>query len=252
MSDLPGCADTLCQTVVIGTCEFDFGDAPDSPQVPNYPTLLVNDGARHLVGSNLFLGQFVDPDPDGQPTNLADGDDILDGSNDDDGVTPVSLAFLTGATPQVDVFVVNQTGLDATLTGWIDYNADGVWEQDNATEQATITIPAGFSSFVEMLFPPAPIGTTNTYARFRLTSDSILTPYGEASDGEVEDYMVSIVQLGDIDNDGNVDIDDIVDLVQGFLSGSLAPAQIVSADVNQDNIIDIVDIILIIDMIQNP
>jgi hypothetical protein len=47
--------------------ELDFGDAPD----PNYPTLLANDGARHIIGGPYFCdvagGDAPDPEPDGQP-----------------------------------------------------------------------------------------------------------------------------------------------------------------------------------------
>ena len=61
--------------------EMDFGDAPD----PNYPTLLFNDGARHVIVPGVYMGQSVDSEPNGQPDASATGDDI-DGNNDDDGV----------------------------------------------------------------------------------------------------------------------------------------------------------------------
>jgi hypothetical protein len=56
------------------------GDAPD----PGYPTLLANDGARHVVlstGPILYLG-LIPPDTevDGQPSNAATGD-----GEDEDG-----------------------------------------------------------------------------------------------------------------------------------------------------------------------
>jgi hypothetical protein len=38
----------------------------------------------------------------------------------------------------VEVNVTNQTGRDATLHGWIDYNGDGVF--DSATEYTSVIV----------------------------------------------------------------------------------------------------------------
>ena len=74
----------------VDTSAMDFGDAPDSsttgfPQ--NYPTLLVDDGARHLQ-SSLRLGANLDVEADGQPVDLARGDDNngVSGVDDEDGI----------------------------------------------------------------------------------------------------------------------------------------------------------------------
>ena len=59
--------------------EFDFGDAPEfylDGTATNYPTTLVNNGANHLIVQSVYLGAFVDAEPDGQPTTPANGDDI--------------------------------------------------------------------------------------------------------------------------------------------------------------------------------
>ena len=48
---------------------LDFGDAPDAP----YPTLLANDGARHVVVPGIYLGALIDSEPDGQPDASATG-----------------------------------------------------------------------------------------------------------------------------------------------------------------------------------
>ncbi|TVS09583.1 MAG: hypothetical protein EA424_26790, partial [Planctomycetaceae bacterium] len=59
-------------TILLGGRYLDFGDAPDS-----YGTTLAQDGARHVLLPSipLWLGAGVDPDPDGQPTSDATGDD---------------------------------------------------------------------------------------------------------------------------------------------------------------------------------
>ena len=48
-------------------------------------------GAAHLIDPSIYLGGLVDAESDGWSSALADGDDTLDGSDDEDGVifTPV-------------------------------------------------------------------------------------------------------------------------------------------------------------------
>ena len=60
---------------------LDFGDAPD----PSYPTLLANDGARH-VAIGPRLGTYRDTELDGQPSATAAGDDLDRTPDDEDGV----------------------------------------------------------------------------------------------------------------------------------------------------------------------
>ena len=91
--------------------------------------------------------------------------------------------------------MTNTTGAAATLYGWIDYNANGVF--DNATERASVAVPNGTNNgIVTLVFPAVPSGFTGTtYARFRLSTDAAAAnPTGAASDGEVEDYRVTITK----------------------------------------------------------
>ena len=72
----------------------------------------------------------------------------------------------------MNVRVTNTTGAAATLYGWIDYNANGVF--DNATERASVAVPNGTNNgIVTLVFPPVPAGFFGkTYARFRLSTDA--------------------------------------------------------------------------------
>jgi hypothetical protein len=57
---------------------------------------------------------------------------------------------------------------------------------------------------------PADAGLGDTFVRFRYTSDTEIGPTGPASNGEVEDYMITItapVTDGDGDDDGGDDGD---------------------------------------------
>ena len=95
----------------------------------------------------------------------------------------------------IDVNVTNNTGSDATLYGWIDYDGDGTF--DNATERSSVPVPTGSTgATVTLVFPAVPWlspAVTDTYARFRLSTDTAAAnPTGAAADGEVEDHPVQI------------------------------------------------------------
>ena len=165
---------------------YDYGDAPD----PSYPTLDASDGARHRVEGGLYLGALVDHEADGQPTAGADGDD-LDGGDDEDGVAFTS-GLGRGLTASLDV-TASGAGL---LSAWIDFNADGDWADAGEqvfTDQALV---AGVNHLSSAVPPGAALGLT--YARFRFSTSAGLSPTGDASDGEVEDYAVEIVEGPDL------------------------------------------------------
>jgi hypothetical protein len=171
----------------------DWGDAPDV-----YPTRKTANGARHTIVAGLFMGARVDGEVDGQPNVQANGDDSNSpngGPDDEDGVVNplVDLVLTTGTQPTVTLRATNTTGTAATLTGFIDFNNDGFFSDFN--ERAQVTVPTGTNNGTFTLtFPIIPTGSEGkTWARFRLSTD----PQGGfqsqlASDGEVEDYTVTI------------------------------------------------------------
>ncbi len=57
--------------------QLDFGDASQQVGIGpgRYPTTLEFDGPRHIIGGGPLLGQFIDAEIDGQPSELANGDD---------------------------------------------------------------------------------------------------------------------------------------------------------------------------------
>ncbi|MBD5785993.1 DUF11 domain-containing protein [Cellulosimicrobium terreum] len=176
---------------VFAPVAVDLGDAPDS-----YGTTLAADGARHGLEStsgttSLMLGASVDAEDDGVPGPGADGDDST-GSDDEDGVAgPIGLVPSVATT--VTVAATNDTGEDATLSGWIDIDGDGTFDDD---ERAFVTVPAGSGTAdYDLLFPAATV-TTDTYARFRLFPGTVAdpAPTGAAGDGEVEDYLVEVAE----------------------------------------------------------
>ncbi len=159
--------------VTIETPGTDFGDAP-AP----YPTLLADDGARHEISPGFFLGQGVTGEADGQPSAAADAD------TDDGVVFTSSLAVARAAT-------VNVTSSGAgLLDAWIDFNADGDWNDAGEQIFASTSLVTGVNAL--SFDVPAGSSVGETFARFRLSSAGGLSVVGAAADGEVEDYRVSI------------------------------------------------------------
>ncbi len=160
---------------------MDFGDAPAS-----YPTLFADDGARHGdVG--VFLGAAVDvSEPDGLPTTDALGDDNTD-TDDEDGVTFTS-SITVGTTVSVSVSV---NGPASPMNAWLDFNGDGDWNDPGEQIFTDEVIAPGLNNL--SFGVPADATTGSSYARFRVDSGGGLTPSGFSPDGEVEDYLVTII-----------------------------------------------------------
>jgi uncharacterized repeat protein (TIGR01451 family) len=153
---------------------WDFGDAPDT-----YKTLLASDGARHSAEGST-LGTLRTGSSDGAPGTAANGDGA-----EEDGVSFSALKRGRSATITV------LTSGAGKIRGWIDWNRNGVFDDPSErvaddiaatppTQQIIVTVPAGAS-----------LGAS--FARFRLSTATGLGPFGAASDGEVEDYAVTIV-----------------------------------------------------------
>ncbi len=166
--------------------ELDFGDAPD----PGYPTLLANNGARHIVGP-MFLGARVDAELDGQPSLQADRDDLNPpaGPDDEDGV--VFHTALIGGVPNTITVTASAPGY---LQAWLDLNGDGDWADTNEHVIVDRPLLAGANA-VSFLVPSfKPVGP-RTLMRFRLSGVAGLGYAGLAPDGEVEDYLVNLESL---------------------------------------------------------
>jgi GEVED domain-containing protein/SdrD B-like protein len=180
--------------------DADYGDAPD----PTYPTLWASGGALHAIDPALYLGLGLDSESDGQPSPAADGD-----GSDEDGVV-----FLTGMTAGADAPVEVTASLSGLLNAWIDFNADGDW--DDAGEQVAVDAALASGQNALTIVVPADAVEGETFARFRFNSAGGLLPTGAALDGEVEDYAVSVVLPGsvtgtvfnDADDDGAKDAEE--------------------------------------------
>lgn len=165
----------------------DLGDAPDV-----YGTSLNSEGPVHILYSNLKIGNHVDSELDGLPTNDANGDDVDGDPNDEDGLSVIPALTTASTSYSITVNITNGTGLPATLAGWIDFNGDQVFSLAERTESAVpigggpVTLTwTGLSGIVANDF---------TYMRLRLASEAgeVASPTGAAASGEVEDYKIGI------------------------------------------------------------
>ncbi len=159
----------------------DFGDAPDS-----YGSSFDNAGARHSI-STLYLGNSIDADTDAYVFPLSD--DLSDNNDDDDGIN-FPVGFEIGESAFV---LASVSGSGGYLNAWIDFDLDGEFQNDEqiitglAISEGTSNLPISIPSWA---LPG------DSWARFRISSIASIGPTGGVSDGEVEDYPVTVVESG--------------------------------------------------------
>ncbi len=199
---------TLDLTLDFGNMKaVDYGDAPDS-----YGTTVAADGASHGMLAGLTIGNFFDVEPDGIPTDDATGDDVDDFPNDEDGVVFNDI-FFPGSSSEITVQLNTGTNAPARFNAWFDFNGDG--DFDDADEHAIVADRKSTGEYTYVINVPADAATGQTYARFRFGYESTLGPTGHATAGEVEDYVVQIL------NDRPDAIDDAVEVEQNSTANLL-------------------------------
>jgi len=178
--------------------QFDFGDTPESP-AGEYPTTLINNGARHTIVAGIYLGSFVDAEPDGQPGIGADCDDtdcLFPSFGDDEDGVNLSLVVYQGSFEFMEV----NASVDGYLDVWMDFNRNQSWADAGEHFMSSVPLTAGLNT---MLFSiPANADTGLTYLRFRFRDfASPISFDGLVQNGEVEDYAVMVYENtnGDID-----------------------------------------------------
>ena len=186
-------------TILMPGVQLDYGDAPDpfTTTAGRYPTKHENDGARHVLASSentpILLGRTITAESNGTPTPDANGDSGDDGVTFDSATLPNRGKFNRNIFTSVTVTLSSPGYADA----WIDFNADGDWDDPGEKILDTVRFNSGaLTRTFQIKVPdtaPIPAGPTTTFARFRSSSTGGLIPTGLAVDGEVEDYAVIIV-----------------------------------------------------------
>ncbi len=171
----------------------DFGDAPSS----------YGDASHAIaVASTVYLGS-VKPDSEagtqlgGDAGAAAAGDDIS-GTDDEDAFSALPNVPATG-TYSLTVPLTNTSGGNATLHAWIDFNRNNKFELG---EYQTATASNNSTNANISWNVPGNAVSGTSYARFRLTTSPLTDDAntssiderstGNAANGEVEDYPVTI------------------------------------------------------------
>ncbi len=169
----------------------DYGDAAD----PLYPSLLANNGARHLDPSYEWLGAWVDREYNARITNL---DAFDDGIQADLGRGVITITVTTSG-----AFWRYSAAAPIHVHGWVDWNKDGDWADPGEMVVNWSGYPGGAGwpaltaayKFVALI--TVPVSANGQYwARFRLDyARNLGSPTGMAAFGEVEDHLFFLRRL---------------------------------------------------------
>ena len=168
---------------------FDRSDTPvDGSTAPNTTDTTSYGSPIHTVIEDIHLGANNDVDPAAIGSATATGD-----GTDDDGINWPELIPGTQITTLV---TVNQTvASEGYLQGWIDWNGNGDFSDAGEQIVTDLQLATGTTGTINIpITVPATATTLQTFARFRWSSTETLDSTSPANDGEVEDYVVNIVE----------------------------------------------------------
>ena len=133
-------------TILMPTAKLDFGDAPDPVNLVNgrYPTRLVSNGPRHVVGSGPLLGDKIDANLDGLPGVTANRDDVAIAVEHDsanlfltalaDGGAEITISTPGGSNSDMwdgDTFTLDLGTAQATFEFDVLIANSGAFDEDN-------------------------------------------------------------------------------------------------------------------------
>ncbi|TWT73866.1 GEVED domain-containing protein [Allorhodopirellula solitaria] len=212
LSQFDGETFTIDTGSAIATFELDTDGIFDED---NYAVAVPADATKEAIATAIEGAIEISPLNPASVASVSDpatGAVVVEVSGDDeDGVTFSSEGnpegvFNANLTTTVSV-VVTGAGM---LEGWIDFNADGDWDDpgelvispdlatDSSGANAAIfgdgTTERSFQITIPETAPKLAAGeSADTYARFRVSRTGTGSPVGLALSGEVEDYLVRLV-----------------------------------------------------------
>lgn len=200
------------------TTYIDGGDAPESYGAPvhlfeglslsddNIPlgnTVNLNTESYAPGGlvppTSAFLGS-AGPDADGGPLHSMDarGDDNNPVPSNEEDAWPIehkrwsyNATYAPGQV--ISVQIPYNGNVDAYISGWIDFNRNGIFDEE---ERCTVRAPINPSGAVTLTWTvPEDRIPSSTYVRLRYAAneDEILSPTSFATGGEVEDHHIYIL-----------------------------------------------------------
>jgi len=182
------CVDTASIVVTIVPC--DWGDLPDltnTTAINDYQTTNTNNGPVHIINPAITLGTTIDGETDGQSSTDALGD-----GTDEDGLTIFGgLDIIPGGTIRLPLDYTNTTGSPAHIEAWIDWNANGEFDAGEMVFDE-VDASAGTYDLITINVPTDAVTDEFLGVRIRISNQDNMTPYGHASEGEVEDYLIRV------------------------------------------------------------
>ncbi|MEO0465340.1 MAG: GEVED domain-containing protein [Pseudomonadota bacterium] len=183
------------QVIAIGDLDYcprplDYGDAPDS-----------YGDAGHAIRAGYRIGA-TDPDneTDTQVSSDATADDQT-GTNDEDIASGADLTRGTTETLSVPV-----SGTNGYLQAFIDWDQDGAF--DGTDEHVGTDLQASGGTVDVSIAVPVGASLGTALARLRWSTETGLSYDGTASDGEVEDFTVTVSGAAQLDASKSVKLFD--------------------------------------------
>jgi gliding motility-associated-like protein len=217
---------------------IDRGDLPTGFGYANHAlTYTGNNQCNYLPplpsltqSGNLKLGAIAG---DADATESSDDNAI---GADEDGISSFPV-YANNGSYSVTVNLSNTTGSNAYLSGWFDYNRDGIFE-NNERVSTIVTNNATTSVLIWTGLPSnlPSVSVTDWAFRFRLSSDAnaLQTPSGFAPDGEVEDYRVTHLQntTADFTIPDTVCVNEPVNIINNSVNATTSFWNFCVADIN--------------------
>ena len=191
------------QSAMLGFFPLDEGDAPESYGKAQHSIGTV-DGVTGTKLAQPYLGT-VSPDMDENNANDWTGDDnTISADEGVDQILPDNLKGQTNdmikldrtrpGTYTLDVEAHTDGAAKAYVYGWIDFNQNGTFDEDERSDLATITkdgtVRLEFRNAKTMIDPS--VTELGTRVRIASNQSDIENPTGLALSGEVEDFKTQI------------------------------------------------------------
>ena len=191
------------QSAMLGFFPLDEGDAPESYGKAQHSIGTV-DGVTGTKLAQPYLGT-VSPDMDENNANDWTGDDnTISADEGVDQIVPDNLKGQTNdmikldrtrpGTYTLDVEAHTDGAAKAYVYGWIDFNQNGTFDEDERSDLATVTkdgtVRLEFRNAKTMIDPS--VTELGTRVRIASNQSDIENPTGLALSGEVEDFKTQI------------------------------------------------------------
>jgi hypothetical protein len=170
---------------------LDFGDAPGTYDPDPWSPACHDTLTPTVTGRRTKLRLGPDEDLEWLKRGVTTVED-----NYEDGLAFVPIFSPGSGTYLAQVQAFNNTGANATICAWLDFNGNGLFDAIEGITPVTVVSSASTQT-IPLVWPSAPSTLafgTYTYLRIRITSSAMTrnNSTGYYNTGEVEDYRVIV------------------------------------------------------------